>query len=159
MTSVLVKQDKEIKRLNKRVVELEQEVEAWKQYAREMSTGSSEDLMLRAYNPWKLTWKELSVLFAILRRPAGVSRENIMNAVYGPIDPEEQPDIKIVDVFICKLRKKLREAGSEEHRVPPDAITTIWGRGYRMDPDAKKKLVRILEIDPQMDVANEGETA
>ena len=152
MASVLVKQDKEIKRLNRRVVELENELEAWKAHAREASLGTSEDLMLRANNPWKLTWKELSVLFAIMRRPHGVNRGQMMNAIYGVIDPGEQPEIKIIDVFVCKLRRKLREAGPEDCRIPRGAISTIWGRGYKLDDDARKRLIEIIGMDPSRDI-------
>ena len=36
----------------------------------------------------------------------------------------DEPEMKIIDVFICKLRKKLAEAGA------PNVIGTVWGRGY-----------------------------
>ncbi len=42
--------------------------------------------------------------------------------LYGGMD---EPEIKIVDVFICKLRKKLANASNGK-----DYIETIWGRGY-----------------------------
>jgi two-component system cell cycle response regulator CtrA len=38
----------------------------------------------------------------------------------------DEPELKIIDVFICKVRKKLAEAGA------PKLIETVWGRGYRM---------------------------
>ena len=45
-----------------------------------------------------------------------------MNHLYGGMD---EPELKIIDVFICKLRKKLAQAtGGESH------IETVWGRGY-----------------------------
>ena len=158
MTSVLVKQDKEIKRLNRRVVELEGELEAWKAHAREASLGTSEDLMMRANNPWKLTGKELGVLFSIMRRPHGVSRDQMMNAIYGVIDPGEQPEIKIIDVFVCKLRRKLREAGPEDCRIPRGAISTIWGRGYKLEDDARKRLIEIIGMDPSRDIDEPPQT-
>ena len=45
----------------------------------------------------------------------------------------DEPELKIIDVFICKLRKKLSEAtGGENH------IETVWGRGYVLrDPEPK----------------------
>ena len=36
----------------------------------------------------------------------------------------DEPEVKIIDVFICKLRKKLAQAGAG------DLIGTVWGRGY-----------------------------
>jgi two-component system cell cycle response regulator CtrA len=45
-----------------------------------------------------------------------------LNHLYGGMD---EPELKIIDVFICKLRKKLAEAtGGVNH------IETVWGRGY-----------------------------
>jgi len=44
-----------------------------------------------------------------------------LNHLYGGMD---EPEVKIIDVFICKLRKKLARAGAGK------LITTIWGRGY-----------------------------
>jgi two-component system cell cycle response regulator CtrA len=45
-----------------------------------------------------------------------------LNNLYGGMD---EPEIKIIDVFICKLRKKLANASSGK-----DYIETVWGRGY-----------------------------
>src|SRR5207237_330051 len=54
-----------------------------------------------------------------------------LNHLYGGMD---EPEIKIIDVFICKLRKKLAKASSGK-----DYIETVWGRGYRLrDPDDNK---------------------
>jgi len=45
-----------------------------------------------------------------------------LNHLYGGID---EPEVKIIDVFICKLRKKLNSATEGENY-----IETVWGRGY-----------------------------
>jgi two-component system, cell cycle response regulator CtrA len=45
-----------------------------------------------------------------------------LNNLYGGMD---EPEIKIIDVFICKLRKKLASASDGK-----DYIETVWGRGY-----------------------------
>ena len=46
----------------------------------------------------------------------------------------DEPDQKIIDVFICKLRKKLMQASGGR-----DYIDTIWGRGYALrDPEPIK---------------------
>jgi two-component system cell cycle response regulator CtrA len=45
-----------------------------------------------------------------------------LNHLYGGMD---EPELKIIDVFICKLRKKLAAATGGEHY-----IETVWGRGY-----------------------------
>ena len=41
-----------------------------------------------------------------------------------------EPQLKIIDVFLCKLRKKLAQATGGNHY-----IETVWGRGYMLrDP-------------------------
>ena len=45
-----------------------------------------------------------------------------LNPLYGGVD---EPEFKIIDVFVCKLRKKLSSATGGEHY-----IETVWGRGY-----------------------------
>jgi two-component system cell cycle response regulator CtrA len=45
-----------------------------------------------------------------------------LNHLYGGMD---EPELKIIDVFICKLRKKLATAADGKHY-----IETVWGRGY-----------------------------
>jgi two-component system, cell cycle response regulator CtrA len=69
-----------------------------------------------------LTGKEFAILeLLVLRKGSVVSKEGFLNHLYGGMD---EPELKIIDVFICKLRKKLALAGAE------DVIATMWGRGY-----------------------------
>lgn len=70
-----------------------------------------------------LTGKEYSILELLcLRKGATLTKDMFLNHLYGGID---EPELKIIDVFICKLRKKLTDAlGGECY------IETIWGRGY-----------------------------
>ncbi|MDW8316001.1 MAG: response regulator transcription factor [Rhodovarius sp.] len=82
--------------------------------------------------PINLTGKEYAILeLLVLRRGAVLSKENFLDHLYGGID---EPDAKIIDVFICKLRKKLAQAGVE------NLIGTVWGRGYivRDTPPARQ---------------------
>lgn len=72
--------------------------------------------------PLHLTGKEYSILELLaLRKGFVLTKEAFLNHLYGGMD---EPEIKIVDVFICKLRKKLAKAGV------CDLIGTVWGRGY-----------------------------
>jgi len=57
-----------------------------------------------------------------LRKGSTLTKEMFLNHLYGGAD---EPEIKIVDVFICKLRKKLARASGGV-----DYIETVWGRGY-----------------------------
>jgi two-component system cell cycle response regulator CtrA len=52
-----------------------------------------------------------------------LTKEAFLNHLYGGLD---EPEMKIIDVFICKLRRKLAEAGAD------NLIGTVWGRGYMM---------------------------
>jgi two-component system cell cycle response regulator CtrA len=70
-----------------------------------------------------LTAKEYQVLELLsLRKGATQTKEMILNHLYGGMD---EPEMKIIDVFVCKLRKKLASAADGEHH-----IETVWGRGY-----------------------------
>lgn len=62
-----------------------------------------------------------------LRKGNVVSKESFLDHLYGGMD---EPEMKIIDVFICKLRKKIEKAGA---RSP--LIQTVWGRGYRVNTD------------------------
>jgi two-component system cell cycle response regulator CtrA len=76
-----------------------------------------------------LTGKEYAILELLsLRKGTTLTKEMFLNHLYGGMD---EPELKIIDVFICKLRKKLSTATEGENY-----IETVWGRGYVMrDPD------------------------
>ena len=76
-----------------------------------------------------LTGKEYSILELLsLRKGTTLTKEMFLNHLYGGMD---EPELKIIDVFICKLRKKLSQATGGENY-----IETVWGRGYVLrDPD------------------------
>ncbi len=76
-----------------------------------------------------LTGKEYGILELLsLRKGTTLTKEMFLNHLYGGMD---EPELKIIDVFICKLRKKLSTAtGGDTY------IETVWGRGYVLrDPD------------------------
>jgi two-component system, cell cycle response regulator CtrA len=76
-----------------------------------------------AGSPVHLTAKEYSILeFLSLRKGTTLTKEMFLNYLYGGID---EPELKIIDVFICKLRRKLSNASAGENY-----IETVWGRGY-----------------------------
>jgi two-component system cell cycle response regulator CtrA len=79
-----------------------------------------------------LTGKEYQMLELLsLRKGTTLTKEMFLNHLYGGMD---EPELKIIDVFICKLRKKLSEAtGDGSH------IETVWGRGYVLrDPEVEE---------------------
>jgi two-component system cell cycle response regulator CtrA len=70
-----------------------------------------------------LTGKEYQMLELLsLRKGSTLTKEMFLNHLYGGLD---EPEIKIIDVFICKLRKKLANASNGKNY-----IETVWGRGY-----------------------------
>ena len=73
--------------------------------------------------PVHLTNKEYAILELLsLRKGTTVTRENLLDQLYGGMD---EPELKTFDVFICKLRKKLAQATGGSHY-----IETVWGNGY-----------------------------
>jgi two-component system cell cycle response regulator CtrA len=63
-----------------------------------------------------------------LRKGTTLTKEMFLDHLYGGID---EPELKIIDVFICKLRKKIAAATDGVHY-----IETVWGRGYVLkDPE------------------------
>jgi two-component system, cell cycle response regulator CtrA len=70
-----------------------------------------------------LTSKEYGILELLsLRKGTALTKEMFLFHLYGGVD---EPGHKIIDVFICKLRKKLAQATGGRHY-----IETVWGRGY-----------------------------
>jgi len=78
-----------------------------------------------------LTGKEYQMLELLsLRKGTTLTKEMFLNHLYGGMD---EPELKIIDVFICKLRKKLAMATGGDHY-----IETVWGRGYVLrDPPSQ----------------------
>lgn len=86
-----------------------------------------------------LTSKEYGIIELLsLRKGSTLTKEMFLNHLYGGMD---EPEVKIIDVFICKLRKKIE-------KIAPDGgncIETVWGRGYVLrDPSgaAEKETAR-----------------
>ena len=78
-----------------------------------------------------LTGKEYGILELLsLRKGTTLTKEMFLNHLYNGMD---EPELKIIDVFVCKLRKKLAKASEDE-----TYIHTVWGRGYVLrDPENK----------------------
>lgn len=72
--------------------------------------------------PLHLTGKEYAILeLLVIRKGSVLTKDAFLNHLYGGID---EPEMKIIDVFICKLRRKLQAANADH------LISTVWGRGY-----------------------------
>jgi two-component system cell cycle response regulator CtrA len=89
--------------------------------------------------PVHLTPSEYKVLELLsLRKNSVLTKEMCLNHLYNGL---KEPEVKIIDVFVCKLRKKLAAAAQGDNQ-----IETVWGGGYmlRDTPEARK-----IEVDPQ----------
>lgn len=84
-----------------------------------------------------LTGKEYQMLELLsLRKGTTLTKEMFLNHLYGGMD---EPELKIIDVFICKLRKKLAEATGGQNY-----IETVWGRGYVLREPAPVEETRLV---------------
>jgi two-component system cell cycle response regulator CtrA len=93
--------------------------------------------------PLHLTGKEYGILELLsLRKGTTLTKEMFLNHLYGGMD---EPELKIIDVFVCKLRKKLSTAcGGDNY------IETVWGRGYVLrDPVPAGKAARVEKGEKQ----------
>lgn len=78
-----------------------------------------------------LTRQEATILAGLIEH-GRMSKPGLYHLCYGSRADEDQPDPKIIDVFVCKLRAKLEPFGIE--------VDTVWGFGYEMKPDAIAKV-------------------
>ncbi len=84
-----------------------------------------------------LTGKEYQMLELLsLRKGTTLTKEMFLNHLYGGMD---EPELKIIDVFICKLRKKLAEATGGQNY-----IETVWGRGYVLREPQAGEVTRLV---------------
>jgi two-component system cell cycle response regulator CtrA len=92
-----------------------------------------------------LTGKEYAILELLcLRKGATLTKDMFLNHLYGGMD---EPELKIIDVFICKLRKKLMDALGREECY----IETIWGRGYAIKDNSSLSDEKSLPSSPDPD--------
>ena len=81
--------------------------------------------------PVPLTVREFTIVEVLaLRKNATVTKETLMSQLYSS-EVDEEPEQKIIDVFVHKIRKKLEAATGEQ------CIETVWGRGYAMKDPAE----------------------
>ncbi|MBB3174762.1 two-component system cell cycle response regulator CtrA [Endobacter medicaginis] len=82
-----------------------------------------------AGRPVHLTGKEYAILeLLVLRKGMVLTKDAFLSHLYGGLD---EPEMKIIDVFVCKLRKKLALAGAD------NLIATLWGRGYMLREETR----------------------
>lgn len=94
-----------------------------------------------------LTQKEYQIMHLFcMRREAVLSKDAFISHIYGGVD---EPDSKIIDVFICKLRRKLDNYGLENAQ-----IDTVWGQGYVLREDEKQVAEEMITDDENGKIMN-----
>jgi len=87
-----------------------------------------------------LTSKEYGILELLsLRKGSTLTKEMFLNHLYGGMD---EPEVKIIDVFICKLRKKIEKMSGDSG----NCIETVWGRGYVLRDPAESSQKEIASV-------------
>ena len=115
---------------DKRIAALEAENDTLREHVRQLSATIAGDNDKPLPREWGLTPAEERIVMALTRAEVA-TKERLLDVVHNG-RPEDEPAIKIIDVFMCKIRKKL---------APYDvSITTIWGRGYMMPAASKRKI-------------------
>lgn len=109
---------------------VEEENEDLRERIRQLEGALGATAALNAPVEWRLTAREATVFGVIASRELA-TKEAIMAALYHNLGKEEA-EIKIVDVFICKIRKKLAPFGI--------VVETVWGQGYRLSTATKQHL-------------------
>lgn len=138
MTALVLMSGKQFKSVDELLNFADELEETNLQLRHEQGLSADHEIAARLRARWSLTGKESAVVRHLYARGGMVStKPQIMHAVYG-LHADDEPEIKIVDVFVCKIRKKLTE----------DAIVTEWGHGYRMSgafmADVKELLAQPL---------------
>lgn len=116
--------------LDRRLEVLNQENYALRERVAELEAALSGDGFVAPLE-WRLTAQEARVFGVLLAREIA-SKEAFMAALYENRPDADQPEPKIVDVMICKLRRKLKPFGI--------GIVCLWGRGHSLAPGARARL-------------------
>jgi two-component system cell cycle response regulator CtrA len=101
-----------------------------------------------ADQPVHLTGKEYGILELLsLHKGTTQTKEMFLDHLYGGM---HEPELKIIDVFVCKLRKKLAQATGGKHY-----IETVWGRGYVLRDPALTPAATLLAGAEDHDARND----
>ena len=113
---------------------LRREVESLRDALEAMRGALASDAGVKIIELAKLTYSERMLLGLLMRRHRA-TKDQMMTMLYAD-RPDEEPDSKILDVMICKMRKKLSPHGVE--------IRTIHGAGYELTPTSREKIKALM---------------
>lgn len=95
-----------------------------------------------------MTTLEAKLVHALRSRPGRtISKEGLVAIIYSDRIDSEWPAVKIIDVFVCKVRKKLRDGGADFE------IETVWGMGYRAVTASDEALLASMAEEEATDAA------
>jgi hypothetical protein len=115
-----------------RISELEEENAHLK---RQLGLLADTAMVTKVMRRWRLTGKEAQLLVALHdAKGRACSKDHLLDVLYGQ---GEGPEIKIIDVFVCKVRAK----------IGADKITTVWGRGYMLSTVGQTALDAVAGMD------------
>ncbi len=108
-----------------------------------LSLDLDEKMACVGTKPLHLTFKEYAILELLaINKGSVLAKDDFLSHLYSN---DEEPDLKIVDVFVCKLRKKLATASKGDNY-----IDTIWGRGYVLrEPESNVQKIDAFRQEPQ----------
>ena len=122
-----------MKHLEDRIAVLEEELDIARETIRQLRESGG--FLMVAPLCLRLAPSEAAIFGALMKKE-GVTKTGLMTALYADPGSDETPDEKIIDVFVCKLRKKVAPFGI--------AINTYWGNGYGMPPESKAVVRQLL---------------
>lgn len=101
-----------------------------------------EHMVMLSIRTFAFTPSMAKIFVALLRRPQMMKTSL---HVITQLDQQKDTGLKIVDVYICKMRERLKKYAANNGTVPIE-ITTIWAKGYYMAPADKEVAFRALGI-------------
>lgn len=118
------------------IAALEDENETLRERVRQLETllGSRQTIPLI----FGLTAHEERLIGMLLVREH-MSRTQLLESMYGHLPAGDEPGPKIIDVWVCKMRQKLKPFGIK--------VQTKWGSGYYLDKEGKARLQKYLEAE------------
>jgi len=118
--------------------ELVEKLEAENEELRARVARLEETLGMRIETPLQLRLtRQEGRVFGILLKRELVTKIQALDALYGHLPEQDEAKIKIIDVFVCHMRRKLKPFAIE--------IETVWGQGYRMPAASKALAAELLD--------------
>ena len=97
---------------------------------------------------FRLTKHEAAIFSVLMAANGSKTQEQLLAGAYADsFGTDDEPEIKIIDVFVCKLRKKLKPHGV--------FIETLWGQGYVVPPESKAAVRRMHQEDLEAGIPKE----